>query len=250
MNKLLFSILNLPKKQGGVYARYQSDKNSKTLTIVFSAIPQVLMLKKLDGNILRLYENTVSQKWITGKETCNTASGGWFFGDIDETLRYLRTQIIIGSWRKIVCIGSSKSGYAALLYAHFLSIAFPKATVSVLAFSPVTKLQSRRTFEQDTGVTLAKMEESPYTKEIIERYGDLAILLKNSQIHKAHIVYSDGFAPDEDDYKRIAKFSFISSHVISKKKMTEQNLHPHLTLEYIWKNDKPYFVKTLQNVLM
>ena len=245
MSSLLFKVKNVFSKRGNVYLKSQFDDRDRILTIVFSSIPQKPMLHSFEGSCIRVYEDSVSQKWLKGTRKSNTASGGWFFGNVTQTMRVLSAEIDKRHWRKIVFLGSSKSGFAALLYAHFFAIKYPTKKVGCVAYSPATFLQSSRQFEHDHGPSLAQMRSAGFLKDIFERYGDLAILLEDSPIHKALLVYSKGFEDDFVDFKRMRPLSFAKGVEVISSEMEKVKLHPHLTLEFMWRHNRKRFYELI-----
>lgn len=238
----LFTLTHFHKKVGEIYVDSHIDVREDTLTIIFSSIPQKPMLKKLSGSLVRLYENVIDKRYLQKESYIESGStGGWFLGDVSQTLRTISQLIVKSESSKIVFLGSSKSAYAAMLYAHYVSIQYPKKRIGVYAFSPATDLLNLRRFKLDNQPTLAKLQGGGHLEREFTNYGDLAELLKDSLIRSAHVVYSDGFKDDVDDFKRIKQLHFVTGHKLSQTAFEKVHLHPHLTLEYLWKYDQKQF---------
>ena len=104
---------------------FRTQESAKQLNIIFSPSNKLFILNniQLRGNTLRLLD----------KESV------YFLRKPGRTIKYIMSQVCEDT-EQIVTIGSSKGGFAALMYATLLSRIFPNIKVSVRTFSPQISL--------------------------------------------------------------------------------------------------------------
>lgn len=118
---------------------YYEDNNSETLIITFSGMGWKSSLPTfIFYNFLKLYENIDKlflrdikmRYYLTGlKNNTNT---------LGETIEFIRRLTTTKKYKKIIALGCSAGGYAAILFGNILNFS------KIIAFSPQTVLNDKK----------------------------------------------------------------------------------------------------------
>lgn len=176
---------------------------SKTLLITFAGISGAIGLypfeffKTTQGfDIDKIFIRDLEQAWYhKGMKGISDS--------IETTAKYLKSIIKSHNYKKVVCLGNSMGGYAAIVIGHLI-----KAD-TVLAFAPQTFLDTKN--RQKYGDNRWKEQISALPKEIDKKYLDLSkLLISSNDKTKINIYYSLDERIDVEHVDKIKKFKNIN----------------------------------------
>ncbi len=188
------------------------SKKSNTLIFIMSSFNR-FMLKNYPFKYDCLY--------ICDKNT------SYYTARLIDTVDAIYDFISKNHYKEVILLGASKSGYGALLWQNLLAKKGLKNVYSI-SVNPFTKLFPINTYQFETPSyrkLIDKYYSDSYTKNTLDKYGDLKNLVTNKD-PKNLLIYSAKGHRDVQDYLRIS--DFVTGYPIQ---FTGHTLLPFLTLK-------------------
>ena len=177
--------------------------SSKTLLITFAGISGAVGLYPFEFfkitkgfDIDKIFIRDLEQSWYhKGMKGISNS--------IEDSAKYIKSVIKENNYKKVVCLGNSMGGYAAIVIGHLI-----KADI-VLSFSPQTFLDEKNRKKYKDNRWQEQIATLP--KNIDEKYLDLSKLqLEANNKTKLNIYYSLSERIDVEHVNKIKKFKNVN----------------------------------------